>query len=104
MAIQVCTRRVNYTVNDLIQVSITVVHAFIVVCGRAEKPPVLPFFQIDNAAHIGGLAAGFGIGYVAGLPRVSGGAEQFWKVVAIVCIILTALSFLEMYLWFSQPQ
>ena len=65
---------------------------------------LLPFFQIDNAAHIGGLAAGFGIGYVAGLPRVSSGAEQFWKVAAIVCIILTALSFLEMYLWFSHAQ
>jgi rhomboid protease GluP len=61
--------------------------------------------QIDNAAHIGGLAAGFGVGYVAGLPKVSSGAaERFWKVTAIVCIGLTALSFLEMYLWFSHPQ
>jgi len=65
---------------------------------------LLPFFQIDNAAHIGGLAAGFGVAYVAGLPRASSGAERIWKVLAVVCIVLTALSFLEMYLWFSQPQ
>ena len=61
--------------------------------------------QIDNAAHIGGLAAGFGVGYVAGLPRISSNtAERFWRLMAIVCIALTALSFLEMYLWFSNPQ
>ena len=61
--------------------------------------------QIDNAAHIGGLAAGFGVGYVAGLPRISSNAaERFWRLMAIVCIVLTALSFLEMYLWFSNPQ
>jgi rhomboid protease GluP len=59
--------------------------------------------QIDNAAHIGGLAAGFGAAYVAGLPRISTGAtEKLWKGVAVVCIALTILSFLEMYLWFSR--
>jgi len=42
---------------------------------------------------------------VAGLPRVSSGTpEKFWKLLAGVCIVLTALSFLEMYLWFSHPQ
>lgn len=59
--------------------------------------------QIDNAAHIGGLAAGYGVAYVAGLPRIaSGTTEKLWKGLAIVCIGLTILSFLEMYLWFSQ--
>jgi len=65
---------------------------------------LLPFFQIDNAAHIGGLAAGFGTGYVAGMPRIGGVAERVWQALAIVCILLTILSFLEMYLWFSRPQ
>ena len=63
----------------------------------------LPFFQIDNYAHIGGLAAGFGVGYVAGLPRLSAGAvERLWRGLAVVSIGLTILSFVEMYLWFSQ--
>ena len=58
--------------------------------------------QIDNAAHIGGLAAGFGAAYVAGVPRISSGTtEKLWKALAAVCIGLTILSFLEMYLWFS---
>jgi rhomboid protease GluP len=64
---------------------------------------LLPFFQIDNAAHIGGLAAGFGSAYVAGLPRVSSGTtEKLWRAVSMVCIALTLMSFLYMYLWFSQ--
>ena len=64
---------------------------------------LLPFFQIDNAAHIGGLAAGFGSAYVAGLPRMPGTVtERFWRAVATVCLLLTVLSFMAMYLWFSQ--
>ncbi len=64
---------------------------------------LLPFFAIDNAAHVGGLAAGFGAAYVAGLPRISTGTtEKLWRGVAIVCLGLTALSFFEMYLWFAR--
>lgn len=63
---------------------------------------LLPIFRIDNAAHIGGLAAGFSVGYVAGLPRISGGiTETLWRVLSFICIGLTALCFLEMYLWFA---
>lgn len=66
---------------------------------------LLPFFSIDNAAHIGGLAAGFGIAYVAGLPRISGGVtEALWRVISFICLGLTALSFLEMYLWFAAQK
>ena len=55
----------------------------------------------DNAAHIGGLAAGFGIGYLAGTPQLrSAVKETFWRVAAGLCILLTAASFLKMYLFF----
>lgn len=66
---------------------------------------LLPMFRVDNAAHIGGLAAGFGAAYVTGLPRIASGVtEKIWRAVAIVCLIITAFSFIEMYLWFSQQQ
>ena len=56
----------------------------------------------DNAAHIGGLAAGFGIGYLAGTPELRGGVkETVLRVASGVCILLTAASFLKMYLWFT---
>ncbi len=65
----------------------------------------LPFFQIDNAAHIGGLAAGFGTAYVAGLPRVSSAiTETVWRVISFVCLGITALCFVEMYLWFAAQK
>ncbi len=58
---------------------------------------------IDMAAHIGGLAGGFGLAYLAGLPRYEGApVETFWKGGAWVCIAITALSFLKMYLWFTR--
>jgi rhomboid protease GluP len=64
---------------------------------------LLPFFQVDNAAHIGGLAAGYGVAYVAGTPRFeSRGSERFWRVAAYICLFLTAFSFLQMYLWFAS--
>ncbi len=61
---------------------------------------LLPGLRVDNAAHLGGLAAGFGAGYLAGLPGVAGSArERFWLAAAAGAILLTALSFLQMYLW-----
>src|SRR4029077_15655041 len=52
---------------------------------------LLPFFQIDNAAHVGGLASGFGVAYVAGLPKISAArTEAFWRIVSFVCLGLTA--------------
>jgi rhomboid protease GluP len=64
---------------------------------------LLPGLRIDNAAHIGGLAAGFGIGYLAGTPRYEGSStERFWRVGAYVCIVLTAVSFLEMFEAFTH--
>jgi rhomboid protease GluP len=64
---------------------------------------LLPGLHIDNAAHLGGLAAGFGCAYVAGLPRVETAVlEKFWRLAALACLVLTAVSFLKMYLWFSS--
>jgi membrane associated rhomboid family serine protease len=64
---------------------------------------VLPGLHIDNAAHIGGLAAGYAVAYVAGTPRIeTAWSERFWRLAAGVCVVLTAASFLMMYLWFSS--
>ena len=54
---------------------------------------------IDNAAHIGGLAGGFVIAYIAGTPRlVQDWKEQAWRFASIGCIALTVLAFLEVFL------
>ena len=58
---------------------------------------------IDNAAHVGGLAAGFVVAYFAGLPRLDGSPkEQGWRIASYVCIGLTALCFFNMYQWFTR--
>jgi rhomboid protease GluP len=63
---------------------------------------LLPFFNIDNAAHIGGMAAGFAVGYFARTPRAAGGTEGLWQAASWCCVILTVVSFLKMWLWFSH--
>src|ERR1700704_3036025 len=63
---------------------------------------LLPYFHIDNAAHIGGLASGFAVAYVAGTPRlVDSASEQLWRWAAWATGALTAWCFLKMYLSFS---
>ena len=63
---------------------------------------LLPGLNIDNAAHLGGLAAGFGAAYLAGTPRIeTAWSERLWRGAAAACVVLTAASFLMMYLWFS---
>jgi rhomboid protease GluP len=63
----------------------------------------LPGLNIDNAAHLGGLAAGFGVAYLAGTPRVSTAvSERLWQGAAAACVLITAICFLKMYLWFSS--
>lgn len=60
---------------------------------------LLPGLRVDNAAHIGGLAAGFATAYVAGTPRVGRQwGERFWRVAMIVCLLITAWAFLQMFL------
>jgi rhomboid protease GluP len=63
---------------------------------------LLPGLNIDNAAHIGGLAAGFGAAWVAGTPRIgTAWSERLWRAAAAACVVITAVCFLKMYLWFS---
>jgi len=58
--------------------------------------------RTDNWAHIGGLAVGFAVGYLAGTPRLGREiAERVWRVAAGVAIMLTAGCFLKMFLWFA---
>jgi len=63
---------------------------------------LLPGFQVDNAAHMGGLAGGFVVAYVANTPSAFDvWQEKFWRLVAAICLILTALSFVLMFLNFA---
>lgn len=58
---------------------------------------------IDMAAHIGGIAAGFGIAWIAGTPGVEGsGAERVWRAASWLCVLIAVVSFLEMYLAFTR--
>src|SRR5262249_36445906 len=62
---------------------------------------LLPYFHIDNAAHIGGLATGFAVAYFAGTPRlISSLSETAWRWAAWAAAAVTAWCFLKMYLSF----
>ncbi|MBI3667013.1 MAG: rhomboid family intramembrane serine protease [Acidobacteria bacterium] len=54
---------------------------------------------IDMAAHIGGLAAGFLLGYLAGPPRRAA-VEWLWKVAAGSAVVITVASFLMAWVRF----
>lgn len=59
--------------------------------------------RVDNFAHFGGLVGGFAVGYVAGTPRlVDNWTERLWQFCSWACVTITAVSFLNMYLWFSR--
>ena len=59
---------------------------------------LLPIFATDNAAHIGGLAGGFIVGYIAGTPGRSQAVERVWQVLAGLALMLTAWSFFKMFM------
>lgn len=62
----------------------------------------LPGFAIDNAAHIGGLASGFVIGYIAGTPSLLENiTEKMWRIAAVCCVLITFAAFALMFLHFS---
>jgi len=58
----------------------------------------LLFPATDNAAHLGGIAGGFAVGYVAGTPGFSQSVERVWQVAAGIAVALTALSFFKMFM------
>lgn len=53
---------------------------------------------IDWRAHVGGMIAGFAVGYLAGTPKLVGWTETFWKGAAAVCVLMTLLAFAIMFL------
>jgi hypothetical protein len=62
----------------------------------------LPMFRADNAAHLGGLAAGFAVAYVAGTAHlVDDWKEKLWGILAVICVGITALAFALMFLNFT---
>lgn len=58
---------------------------------------LLPGFNIDNAAHFGGFAAGFVMAYLAGTPRIPGPVETVWNVAAGAAVAVVAVSFVLAY-------
>ena len=62
----------------------------------------LGFLPIDNAAHIGGLAGGFAVAWLADLPSPIPSRERIWTYGAWVCLALTAIAFAEMFLEFRS--
>jgi rhomboid protease GluP len=65
----------------------------------------LPGLRIDNAAHIGGLVAGFAFGYLAGTqPFHERWTEKLWKLSAACCVLITAVAFAQMLLFLVAVQ
>jgi rhomboid protease GluP len=57
------------------------------------------FSATDNAAHVGGVTGGFAIAYIAGTPRLTGSAEQIWRIGGMAAVALTAIAFGFMFRW-----
>jgi len=55
---------------------------------------LLPFFNVDTAAHIGGLAGGFALAWLMDVPgATTRWTDAVWRTAASVCVALTVLSF-----------
>jgi rhomboid protease GluP len=55
---------------------------------------LLPFFNVDTAAHIGGLAGGFALAWLMDMPSATiRWTDTLWRTAASVCVALTVLSF-----------
>lgn len=58
---------------------------------------------IDLAAHLGGLAAGFGIAFVSGMPSAfETASDTIWRWAAYACLALTAAAFVQMFRLFLR--
>jgi rhomboid protease GluP len=61
-------------------------------------------FGTDNWAHIGGLAGGFVVGYIAGTPTQGRPErENIWRMLGWAAIVLTGFCFVLDYLSFIPP-
>lgn len=65
---------------------------------------LLPFFPVDNAAHVGGLAAGFVVATLAGSPKLTEDhwQERLWRFIAYACLAMTAAAFVLMFFSFTS--
>ncbi|HEX4231533.1 MAG TPA: rhomboid family intramembrane serine protease [Bryobacteraceae bacterium] len=55
---------------------------------------LVPFLNIDLAAHIGGLAGGFVLGLIAGLPTTPNSPKEIlWNILAGLALLITIYSF-----------
>ena len=64
---------------------------------------LLPGMRIDNAAHLGGLAGGFAVAWVAGQPGLlpHSWKERLWNWSCGIAIAATVLAFAKMFLSFQ---
>ena len=53
---------------------------------------------VDNAAHLGGLAGGFVVAYLAGTPGFKETMENFWRLAAGISLAVTGYAFFEMFM------
>ena len=62
------------------------------------------FFNSDNAAHLGGLASGFVLGYIIpeGVPETRP-SENLWNALAVASVVIIAGSFALMALQINNP-
>jgi rhomboid protease GluP len=60
--------------------------------------------RIDNAAHLGGLATGFLVAWVAGTPKLldTHPVERFWKVATVVLVGLAGVAFAKMIVFLME--
>jgi len=63
---------------------------------------LIGIFPIDNAAHIGGLAGGFVVAWLAGLPLPGNWRERIWNTAAALSVAITVLAFVEMGFFFQR--
>lgn len=65
---------------------------------------LLPMFHVDNAAHLGGMATGFVVAWIAGTPReFDVRREQFWTVAAGLIVALTIYAFVRLFIQLQSP-
>jgi rhomboid protease GluP len=63
---------------------------------------LLPGFNVDNAAHIGGVVGGFVVAYLAGTPGFNAAIENFWRLAAGLSVAATAYAFFQMFLHLTR--